>query len=536
MYKILLFPALLIAGVVCAQDNVKQMVDSLNTASNQSERIDLSRRIAIKLKNRDWERALTYIQYAVSEIEKTQKNNRLRAEVYVTAGKIYDAKDALDVTLEYFLKAYAIYDRLDEEEQSARLENNLAIIYARMNNKEEAYRYFQRVYAYQKSEGDSLHMAQVLNNLGTLYLQENPDSALYYYRRTLPIAESAGDTTLMIYLYTNMGRAYGSQNDTLAEKYFKRALDIAENVENTDDRAFVYTSYSQYNLNKKLYRKAVHYAHKSLESQKDEPFTFNAQDAAKTLYEANLQLENYREASSAFLHYDAIRDSLNLIDKAVNVERLKLEQDYRTRTKILKLNEQKARFKYYLIGLGMLVGILLLIIIVFRFRNRIAKNNLEKNLLKARQKELKHDLQLQNQAMISKAMAGMHQEDLINNVITDLKKIRLDLQKKSNQYAIDKVVNRLKRDLNEDTWQEFELSFQQVHNSFYTNLNAAHPDLTPKDRRLCALLYLDLSTKEISQITGQSFKSIENARTRLRKKLNLTNEKINLSTYLIGLE
>jgi len=43
---------------------------------------------------------------------------------------------------------------------------------------------------------------------------------------------------------------------------------------------------------------------------------------------------------------------------------------------------------------------------------------------------------------------------------------------------------------------------------------------------------LNLSTKEISQITGQSFKSVENARTRLRKKLKITNLGTDLTIYL----
>jgi DNA-binding CsgD family transcriptional regulator len=71
-----------------------------------------------------------------------------------------------------------------------------------------------------------------------------------------------------------------------------------------------------------------------------------------------------------------------------------------------------------------------------------------------------------------------------------------------------------------------------VHKSFFDKLTVDYPSLTPKERRLCALLYLDLTTKEICQITGQSLIAIENARTRLRKKFDLTNEKINLSTYL----
>lgn len=129
-------------------------------------------------------------------------------------------------------------------------------------------------------------------------------------------------------------------------------------------------------------------------------------------------------------------------------------------------------------------------------------------------------------------MAEIHRTDSINEILTDLKQIKLKTVNKEMQQAIDIVLKRLEKNLNTDIWKEFEISFEQVHKSFFDKLTEDYPSLTPKDRRLCALLYLDLTTKEISQITGQSFKSIENARTRLRKKFDLTNEKVNLSTYL----
>jgi len=41
-----------------------------------------------------------------------------------------------------------------------------------------------------------------------------------------------------------------------------------------------------------------------------------------------------------------------------------------------------------------------------------------------------------------------------------------------------------------------------------------------------------MTTKEISEITGQRTATIEMARTRLRKKLEITNTQTNLITFL----
>ena len=92
---------------------------------------------------------------------------------------------------------------------------------------------------------------------------------------------------------------------------------------------------------------------------------------------------------------------------------------------------------------------------------------------------------------------------------------------------------RLKKD--NDVWTEFETYFTKVHPDFYTKLSQQFPDLTPNEKKLCAFLKLNLSTKEISAITYQSVNSIMVSRTRLRKKLNIQGEETNLTNFLMEL-
>ena len=56
----------------------------------------------------------------------------------------------------------------------------------------------------------------------------------------------------------------------------------------------------------------------------------------------------------------------------------------------------------------------------------------------------------------------------------------------------------------------------------YENLNEEYPTITMKEMRLCALLRLGLSTKEIADITFKEVRSVESARNRLRKKLQIS--------------
>ena len=82
-------------------------------------------------------------------------------------------------------------------------------------------------------------------------------------------------------------------------------------------------------------------------------------------------------------------------------------------------------------------------------------------------------------------------------------------------------LNRLNALTDYDADGEFKLYFERVHPDFYRNLTALDTELTGRDMRLCALLYLGLNTKEIATLTYREIRSVESARNRLRKKLGL---------------
>jgi hypothetical protein len=101
-----------------------------------------------------------------------------------------------------------------------------------------------------------------------------------------------------------------------------------------------------------------------------------------------------------------------------------------------------------------------------------------------------------------------------------------------NKEIIQESIRNLRNTKENNVWEEFELRFKNVHEEFYYNLQQCYPDLTTFERRLCAFLRLNMTSKEISAITAQNPKSIDVARARLRKKIGITNEGIGLVEFL----
>lgn len=110
-------------------------------------------------------------------------------------------------------------------------------------------------------------------------------------------------------------------------------------------------------------------------------------------------------------------------------------------------------------------------------------------------------------------------EEILESVTPEGKKIVLSL------------ITNFKRISVNSNWNEFELLFQKVHKSFYDKLNENFPDLTGNERKLCAFLKLNMSSKDIANITFQSEEALKKARQRLRQKLGIDRD-TNLVIFL----
>jgi len=126
-----------------------------------------------------------------------------------------------------------------------------------------------------------------------------------------------------------------------------------------------------------------------------------------------------------------------------------------------------------------------------------------------------------------------------NEILSDLKEGIERLKTKSEGNLKFSDLNSLKiqiiENLNTDKERKsFDKYIKKINNSFYQNLEIIYPNLTENEKKLCSLLRLKLSSKEIASILNITPKSVEVNRYRLRKKMNFKrNDK--LSQELIKL-
>jgi hypothetical protein len=243
-----------------------------------------------------------------------------------------------------------------------------------------------------------------------------------------------------------------------------------------------------------------------------------------------------------------LKDSLFNAETVKHIAQLEMSHKLEKQKELFDLDlkrkdaeKQKAKLTYYIIG-GSLFFLLAIAGLFLYLQKAKIKNiqlsseklELEHKNITLEKEKLKEEVEFQNRELTTKVMYLFKKTELIKAISDKLILLKKD-SKSSNQKIIQEMIIEMRSKNDTDIWSEFETHFTKVHPKFYTKLNTLFPDLTPNEKKLCAFLKLNMTTKDISAITYQSINSITVSRTRLRKKLNISGEDTNLTNFLTNL-
>lgn len=231
-------------------------------------------------------------------------------------------------------------------------------------------------------------------------------------------------------------------------------------------------------------------------------------------------MKEYEEEVKNLRYFNTLTDT---IKNKEDVEKLQLqefqretfalEQQYKQQQAIM---QQRHRFLVLLFTFLIVVGILIFIIFSL---NRKRKLETTAAVLDTRNREV-----------TTKTMEQMHLNQVLEDVVAKL--THFVHNPKDNDNAIDHAIRDLKGLITDGSEKDFDYFFTQVQPDFYKKLQADFSELTPNDLRLCAFIKGHLNVKEVAELTGISADSVKAARSRLRKKLGITDPNASLSKFL----
>lgn len=164
-----------------------------------------------------------------------------------------------------------------------------------------------------------------------------------------------------------------------------------------------------------------------------------------------------------------------------------------------------------------------------KVREALEKSTRERDLLQRETDRLRLEMEIKGRELTAMAVDLARRNE-------DLQKLRLALEHTDDSDGIlaQSLRRFLERRRGDEGWRAFERSFDAVHEGFIRELVATSPGITPTEIRVCTLLRLNLSTKEIASILSLSPHTVETHRRSIRRRLGLTPDE-NLVSRLAGI-
>lgn len=522
--------------------------DSNNAVSGVEGKIQQQVEISEKLLYQDPDSSLKQAQIA-HQLISDDLPKELKARVVISVGDAYMALDDLTSALNFFLQAKSL---VDDAEELGMLQSEILIKIGMLHyqlqeysKSLELYEEALRIFEKEQKNTSEIDLAKrklmIYNNIAAIHLQQSDFSiALPYFQNAYETNKVLGDDVIESTLSNNIGICYLEKGESdLANHYFLKSLKFRRENSDRKGETQVLNNIGKNEIYKGNFLLAKDYFEQALKLGKETDSKESVLISLQSLSSVQDTLGEYRAALHYFKEYKALNDSVFNTESRAEFARLEEQYKRDRQKKIYELelqrNEaqrQKTEIRNVTIVGALFFMLLTAVLLIIVMRGKIRNGKLQQENLNLEHKTLRESLDFKERELTAKALFLLKNNELIAK-ITDKLLAAKSTFKQENQKIIQDIIFELRASQDNHVWDEFEAHFTRVHSQFYQTLQDKFPNLSANEKRLCAFLRLNMSTKEISAITHQSINSITVARSRLRKKLNIEGEDIHLINFLM---
>lgn len=361
--------------------------------------------------------------------------------------------------------------------------NSLGISYQNLKDYKNAEISYNSAISYAKEVDAKLQLSGGLLKLAELeIISKNYPKAKQLLMETKAIAEKENLQLRLAKTYELLSQfEYGSNNFLKALNKNNKAITILKTTDALPLLQNLYKYRSEILDTLNLHKEAIVYL-KASQKIKDSLFSnkkIQQIEELRTIYETEKKEQEIKNQKNEI-------DLLNVKNKVSNQQRL-------------------------LLGLGLLLAIIGL----YAFYQRLKRSKVEKEIMKA-------DLEFKTKELTTHALHLAKKNEVLNDLKQKAKVFKADANADPGYQMLIQTINFDLQDNN--NWENFSYYFKEVYKDFNSNAQQKFPAITTNDLRLMALLKMNLSSKEIANILNISHDGIKKARQLLRKKMGIDSD------------
>ncbi|MGL5682911.1 MAG: transcriptional regulator [Marinifilaceae bacterium] len=492
------------------------------------------------------------IEYAEKAHERLMERNDTLSlfNAKLLLSSIYALNGNYDVALEIYLNAENYIDYTNAL-NVADYNIHMASMYLNLQNTYKSRRYNNTAYSIYLGRKDTVGMGWCLNLRGLIYTEEKKYSeAQSAFNESLHIWKQLKDVEAMEIVINNISILPGNETDKIR--------DLSKVIVSNQEKGNKWALAENYNNMGMLYYRLGNntMARRYLDQAKIIADTLNIsilkRDNLQFLTKIAVSERNYKEAYSNFETINEINKVINSMDKIRRIEdeaqqKKQLLHLHKLEKKENELMIAKQKNFILFISGSFIIILLMLSIRMYHYRKvnkltLLAKTEEEKNVAAKKELELKQDelehrdemLNISNKELTDMVYFIRCKDKLLDNVLNmlqDAQKKTVDDPRMRMKSIVTLIRNFREKEIKADL---FIQEIKKSEEAFLHRLSELHPDLSKNEKILVTMLRIGLSSKEIALLLDSNPKTINMARYRLRKKLDLETDD-NLVDYFEAL-
>jgi len=476
------------------------------------------------------------IRYTLQSLilHKKNKNEAKIAHYNERIGVMFYYLGNYDAAIEHLLEAldYSRSQKMSIKE--AQILGNIANVYTRLDKYNQAAKNLliaKNLYE-EHAYNDTLLLAGIYINLGLAYEKlETLDSASYYYNNSLKLINGKNLYLYEASIYNNKGEIDFKQgNFKTALSNYHKAYENFEKVTNENGMGTALLNIARIYLQRKDFNSSIDNLDQALIHFKKIKSLYNIVEIEKLYSEAYKGLQMYEKAIQHLEQYNIFNDSLKgskIQEYIAYLEMQNMTQKEQQKYELYKQNAEIREKKLqidklylYITTSGVIILLIIVTLLLLNMRKNLQHNKLKRMLLEEEQTRMQNDISFKEREIENFANHIQEKNKLLKDLSSEIKHIsKIQKHDINNLKKLKDIVNQ--SIYVDENRKELELKIDHAHQQFIQRVKTKFPELSKTEIRLCSLLLLKFSSKEIAAIMSIEPSSVKMARNRLRKKLNL---------------
>lgn len=469
-------------------------------------------------------RAVTILQKSLDILQNSDSRSitdtRQLLNLHVRLGATFSDMGMPGVSVDHYMRGLEYCTDTIYDYYKAMFYNNLGIIYAQRDMPERAEECFRKALA--MNLRTKSHSGAFLNygNLTELYASQGlTEKALETSQRSLDYVDRREHPEHLALMRVQQGALYVKlgQPDVAFIRYNNALKQYAE-LNNHPGEVNALLHIGELWLSEGQPDSAMHYTGNALEICRRHERDDDMVATLKSLSDIYRAKGDYRQSLDVLTEMNSLRDSLQNAESRLRLTNLSNENSSPAPAAV---TGSRRSAMWLTVAIVVLLGAMILLLTFWlkqrhESHEKLAKANEEQQLLTENIDKLQRE-------MTSLSLEKLKLHEGLNDVSDCLRTVLTELSPRESEKrdTLRRMLARVNNMAAFDADEEFKLFFERVHPNFYNTLSERFPELTPRDMRLCAFLYLGMTTKEIAVLTYREIRSVDSARNRLRKKLGL---------------